>query len=304
MRLNDLIDWFRGWCPRETLLGKPSLLKASFNMKFLGSILRERPVEVALTIVILSSGLGGYVIPKTYLPAIARVWILTGSDLEVDYCTGGIDRQITTAIITPPYRGGEVPYVVIEISDGNTVTETEGILVATAFMSLPDRNITVIGDAHIGYEAYPDWRKSDVDMVRGGLSYNVYLCKDGLERVIGQGGGSTLEHFKVNLLSLEEAESVQPPYNITSRGFIAHKLESNIDGYYSEHRLTFWSLCVEEGGIIVTQFADLPREELLVINPWLKILQEWRLPLTTIGIIAVVLLYRTSRSSFNRVAKT
>jgi hypothetical protein len=33
-------------------------------------------------------------------------------------------------------------------------------------------------------------------------------------------------------------------------------------------------------------------EELLITNPWLKILQRWRLLLTMAGLMAVVLLYR------------
>ena len=54
---------------------------------------------------------------------------------------------------------------------------------------------------------------------------------------------------------------------------------------------------VEEGGIWVTQHADLPLEELLITNPWLKILQRWRLLLTMAGLMAVVLLYRAGTRS-------
>lgn len=138
-----------------------------------------------LTILTLTAGLGGFLIPDTFMPARARVWILTGSDISIDHSVGGVDRRITTAVITPPYRGGEVLYAVVETSVGDTRKEDEGALVATAFTSLLDRNITVVGDACIGYETDPERSSADEgssadgEISRGELHFSVYLCKYG-----------------------------------------------------------------------------------------------------------------------------
>jgi len=303
LRLNDLIDWFRGWCPRETLLGEPRLQRVSLDVLPLRRLLREHPLGVLLTVLSLTAGLGGFLIPKTLSPARAEVWILTGSHLSLSSHIDGFEHRVSATTITPPYKDEDVPFAVIYIWDEEGESEIEGVYVATTFVAYPSRNITVVGSAPIGLITNPEWRRDDVEMSRGAIHYRVYLGKDEWERAVGEGGGPTQEHFEVNLLSLEEAEGVSPPYNLTCRGVASHRLESSIDSLQREHMLTFWSLHVEEGSVMVTRFADLPKEEIFVINPWLKILQGWRLPLTTIGIIAVALLYRAGRSSFNRIAK-
>jgi len=269
----------------------------SLDIVFLSNLIREHPLGVVLTILTLAAGLGGFLIPDTFMPSRVGVWMLTGSDISIDYSVEGVPHQITTAIITPPYREGGVPYAVVEILGGDTRIEDEGALVVTALTSLLDRNIIVVGDACLGYEADPEWSSTDVGMSRGELRFGVYLCKYGQEKLIGLGGGPPLEHFEVNLLSLEAAEGVEPPYNLTCRGLITHKLESGIDSIYGERRLTFWSIRVEEEKLMVTRFADLPQEELLVVNPWLKTLQDSRLLLTMTGFVAMVFLYRAARSS-------
>jgi hypothetical protein len=130
-------------------------------------------------------------------------------------------------------------------------------------------------------------------MLISAFQYRVHLSKDGWERVVGEGGGPPLEHYETNLLFFEEAEAVEPPYNLTCSGVIHHRLGSSIDSLQREHVLTFWSLGVEEDGLWVTQYANPPLEELLIVNPWLKILEHWYLLLTMAGLIALVLLSRT-----------
>jgi hypothetical protein len=289
--LNRLIDWFRGWCPRETLLGGHRLQRVSLHALLPRRLLRERPLELLLTVLTLAAGLGGFLVPRNFMPATAEVWMLTGSDLSLRSYIDGFEHQVST-VITTPYRESEAPSAVICIWDEEGEREIEVVGLATTFVSYPSRNITVIGDAHIGYDTLPEWRRDDVEMSMGAFQYSVYLSKDGWERVVGEGGGPPLEHYETNLLSLEDAEAVQPPYNLTCKGDIRHKLESSIDSLQSEHRMTFWGLGVEESGLWVTQQADLPLEELLITNPWLKILQRWRLLLTMAGLMAVVLLYR------------
>ena len=289
--LHRLRDWFRGWCPRETLLGGLRLKRVSLHALLPRRLLRERPLELLLTVLTLTAGLGGFLVPRNFMPATADVWILTGSDLSLRSYIDGFEHRVST-VITTPYRESEAPSAVIYIWDEEGEREIEVAELATTFVSYPSRNITVIGDAHVGYWALPEWRRDDVGMLVGAFQYRVYLSKDGWERVVGDGGGPPLEHFETNLLSLEEAEAVQPPYNLTCKGAVRHKLESSIDSLQREHRMTFWGLGVEEGGLWVTQHADQPLEELLITNPWLKILQRWRLLLTMAGLMAVVLLYR------------
>ena len=292
--MNDLIDWFRGWCPRETLLGRSRFRKVSFDALFSRLPLQERPLEFLLTALTLTAGLCGFIIPNTFLPGTAEVWILTGSDLSLSGYIDGFEHRVYTAI-TPPYKEAEVPFAVIFIWDEEGERELEGVEVATAFVSYPSHNITVFGDAHIGFDTLPDWRRRDVDMAMGELHYSVYLSKDGLEREIGRGGGLPLEHFDVNLLYLEETEGVRPPYNLTCRGVVRHRLESSVESLWFEDRLTFWCLGVEEEGVLVTRFADFPSHEIPIINLWLKILQRYRLVLLLAGFIAAILLYRAGR---------
>jgi hypothetical protein len=245
-----------------------------------------------LTILTLTAGLGGFLIPRNFMPTTADVWILTGSDLSLHSYLDGFQRQVSTAITTP-YRESEAPSAVIYIWDEDSEREIEVVGSATTFVSYPSRNVTVIGDAHVGYFTLPEWRRDDVEMLIGEFQFRVHLSKDGWERVVGEGGGPPLEHYEINLLFLEEAEMVQPPYNLTCSGVIHHRLGSSIDSLQREHVLTFWSLGVEEDGLWVTQYANPPLEELLIVNPWLKILEHWYLLLTMAGLIALVLLSRT-----------
>jgi hypothetical protein len=303
LRLNDLIDWFRGWCPRETLLGRSRLRKVSLNTLFSRLPLHERPLELLVTALVLTAGLCGFIIPNTFLPGTVEVWILTGSDLSLSGYVDGFEHRVLTPIMTPD-KEAEAPIAVIYIWDEEGEREIEGVEVATALVSYPSHNITIIGDAHIGFDTLPHQRRHDVDMTWGELHYSVILSKDGLEREVGRGGGPPLEHFEVNLLSLEETEGVRPPFNLTCRGVVRHRLESSVISLRFVDRLTFWILHVEEESVMVTSFADLPKKELLVINPWLKIMREWRLILLTIGFLAVVLLYRAGKSTAGLVAKS
>ena len=177
MRLNDLIDWFRGWCPRETLLGEPRLQRVSLDVLPLRRLLREHPLGVLLTVLSLTAGLGGFLVPQNFMPAKAEVWILTGPSLSL-YDSGGCHILYAVAC-TPPYKDFNESYAIVEIYTENGRTRTEGVPTAMASTSLSSHNITLIGDAGIGYNALPEWRKREVDMVRGGLHYNVYLSKDG-----------------------------------------------------------------------------------------------------------------------------
>ena len=291
MRLHELREWIQGWCPRDSLRDRLPLQEASSNAVSLRSLLQEHPVGLLLTILTLTAGLGGFLIPRNFMPATADVWILTGSDLSLRSYIDGFERQVSTAITTP-FRESEAPSAVICTWDEEEEREIEVVGLATTFVSYPSRNITVVGDAHVGYFTLPEWRRDDVEMLIGAFQFRVRLSKDGWERVVGEGGGPPLEHYETNLLFLEEAEMVQPPYNLTCSGLLRHRLGSSIDSFQREHVLTFWSLGVEEDGLWVTQYANQPLEELFIVNPWLKVLECWRLLLTMAGLIALVLLSR------------
>ena len=235
--------------------------------------------------------MGGFLIPKTFAPTKAEIWILTGSHLSLSGYIDGLECRVST-VITTPYGELEAPSAVIFISEkeGERELESEGL--AKAFVPYPSRNVTVVADVQIGFYTLPEWRRDDVEMLVGTFHCNARLIKDELKRVVAESGDLPIEDFEIDLLSLEEAEVVRPPYNLTCSGMLRHKLGSSIDSLQREHVLTFWSLGIEENGIWVTQYADPPLEELLIVNPWLKILERWRIVLTVAGLIALVLLSR------------
>jgi hypothetical protein len=140
--LYELRGWIRGWCPRDSLLDGLRLQRVSSNAISLRSLFREHPMGFLLTILILTAGLGGFLIPKTFAPVKAEIWILTESHLSLSGYVDGFERQVST-VITTPYGESEAPSAVIFIRDEKGKRELESLGLATTFISFPSRNVTV-----------------------------------------------------------------------------------------------------------------------------------------------------------------
>jgi hypothetical protein len=132
LRLHELREWIQGWCPRNSLRDRLTLQEASSNAISLRSLLQEHPMGLLLTILTLTAGLGGFLIPRNFMPTTADVWILTGSDLSLHSYLDGFQRQVSTAITTP-YRESEAPSAVIYIWDEDSEREIEVVGSATTF---------------------------------------------------------------------------------------------------------------------------------------------------------------------------
>jgi len=68
-----LIDWLKNWCPRDTLLKRPSSRKLSPNENIFGNLSRRHPLSIVLMILTLTAGLGGLLIPDTFMPARVKI---------------------------------------------------------------------------------------------------------------------------------------------------------------------------------------------------------------------------------------
>jgi hypothetical protein len=252
-------------------------------------------IEALIGVFLIIIGVSGFLIPDDFLALTADAYINSGLDAEVEHITSDSDVEVQTGLLMP--ETDDLVYATIHGNDDAGWIDLQDNPCASTTLVYSDRCINVTARAHLGIAIDTDV-EAGYDQIYEVLDYSIYLNKDDLTETIWTDAGedeSLPSKYTVNLLSLEEAYNLTPPYTLNCTGWLHYVFQTNIDQYSNTMNqpigdyLDFWTITVYENSTLrVTRYTELPLETVQVKNPNVTVLQKAVLPVLIFGVIILV----------------
>jgi len=267
-----------------------------------GSLQPKRPLKdylipVVLIIGLLFLGIGvmGVVVPDSFYAPTVNCYITSGVDLKVQYGGPESDMRVHTNIHAPSHGSGGDVFAMIHGQDYLKEIYIDAAPPVSVLLEYPDRNVTIQAKTYYGLTVDTDIQSPEVERVKDELTYRVFLVQNGSSRMIvdENSDGSVLpSRYSVNLLDFEAEHNITPPYTLNCSGWITYRHITDIDEYRSqtpEYTERFWRLDVEENSTLrVTRYADVPVEQVQLMNPTVRSLKDAWGYLVLFGVVFLV----------------